>query len=203
VDALSECDFSTHSNFSQIIAVTFCKPHSDLDLWCSFAFQKILTWDFGIWRDYSTRISDPWRTVSRDFRLLMGLWHDIRLFYRRELNMAILSSPVTKIMYRFYWRTAIKENKRISSSAPGLGVMTLRKCRVDRPLPVTWLGNGWELPPLHSGQVKGLFNPCFSGLTLRYRNAVAQTCNQLFWFSLIYIFIDDDTIPHCNFKIGA
>jgi hypothetical protein len=51
--------------------------------------------------------------------------------------------------------------------------------------------------------VKGLFNPHFLGLTLRYRNAVARTCDQLLWFSLIYIFINDDTIPHCNFKIGA
>ncbi len=32
--------------------------------------------------------------------------------YRRESNLAISSSPVTKIMYRFYWRTAIKEKKR-------------------------------------------------------------------------------------------
>jgi hypothetical protein len=42
--------------------------------------------------------------------------------------------------------------------------------------------------------VKGLFNPRFLGLTLRYRNAVARTCDQLLWFSLIYIFIDDDII---------
>jgi hypothetical protein len=32
--------------------------------------------------------------------------------YRRESNLTISSSPVTKIMYRFYWRTAIKEKKR-------------------------------------------------------------------------------------------
>jgi hypothetical protein len=32
--------------------------------------------------------------------------------YRRELNLAISSSPVTKIMYRFYWRTAVNETKR-------------------------------------------------------------------------------------------
>ncbi len=34
------------------------------------------------------------------------------LLYRRESNLAISSSLVTKIMSRFYWRTAIKEKKR-------------------------------------------------------------------------------------------
>ncbi len=63
------------------------------------------------------------------------------------------------------------------------------------------MGENRPLP--HSGQVKGLFNPRFPGLSLRYRNAVARTCDQLLWFSLIYIFIDYDTIPFCNLKIGA
>ncbi len=31
--------------------------------------------------------------------------------YRQESNLAISSSPVTKIMYRFYWRTAVNEKK--------------------------------------------------------------------------------------------
>jgi hypothetical protein len=40
-------------------------------------------------------------------------------------------------MYRFYWRTAVdKKEKEFSSSAPGLSLMTLRECRVDRPFPV-------------------------------------------------------------------
>jgi hypothetical protein len=40
-------------------------------------------------------------------------------------------------------RTATVWKKyEISSSAPGLSVMTHRKCRVDHPFPVTWLGNG-------------------------------------------------------------
>ncbi len=42
-----------------------------------------------------------------------------------------------KIMYRFYWRTAVNEKKRNFSSAPGLSVMTLHECRVDHPFPVT------------------------------------------------------------------
>ncbi len=59
------------------------------------------------------------------------------LLYHRESDLAISSSPVTKIMYRFYWRTAVDEKeKKISSSAPGLSVMNLRECRVDRPFPV-------------------------------------------------------------------
>jgi hypothetical protein len=41
------------------------------------------------------------------------------------------------------------------------------------------------------------------GLNLRYRNAVTRTCDWLFWFSFIYIFIDYDIFPFCNFKIGA
>ncbi len=40
----------------------------------------------------------------------------------------------------------MKHNK-ISSSAPGLSVMTPRECRVDHPFPVTWLGNVWEPSP--------------------------------------------------------
>jgi hypothetical protein len=52
--------------------------------------------------------------------------------------------------------------------------------------------------------VKELFNLCFPGFNVRYRNAVTRTCDWLFWFSLIYIFIDYDIIPFCkNFKIGA
>ncbi len=98
------------------------------------------------------------------------------------------------------------KRKEISGIAPGLSVMTLRECCVDRPFSVTWLGNVWEPPlllPPPAGQVKGLFNPCFPGLNLRYHNAVTQTCDWLFWFSLIYIFIDYDIIPFWNFKIGA
>jgi hypothetical protein len=58
--------------------------------------------------------------------------------YCRESNLVISSSPVTKIMYRFYWCTAVNEKKKqISSNAPGLSVMTLRECRVDHPFPVT------------------------------------------------------------------
>ncbi len=32
---------------------------------------------------------------------------------------------------------------------------------------------------------------------------VANTCDWLFWFSLITDFINPNTIPFCNFKIGA
>jgi hypothetical protein len=34
------------------------------------------------------------------------------VLYRRESNLAISSYPVTKIMYRFYWCTAVNEKKR-------------------------------------------------------------------------------------------
>ncbi len=54
------------------------------------------------------------------------------------------------------WLTAVNmvassssvKNKKISSSAPGLSVMTPCECCVDRLFPVTWLGNVWEsFPP--------------------------------------------------------
>jgi hypothetical protein len=47
-----------------------------------------------------------------------------------------------------------------------VGLMTHRKCRVDRPFPVTWLGNVWEpFPPPPAVQARSrLFNPCFPGL---------------------------------------
>ncbi len=43
--------------------------------------------------------------------------------------------------------------------------MTHRECPVDRPFPVTWLGNVWEpSPPPRSTGLSRLFNPCFPGL---------------------------------------
>jgi hypothetical protein len=40
------------------------------------------------------------------------IYVNLELLYHRESNLAISSSPVTKIMYRFYWSTAIEEKKR-------------------------------------------------------------------------------------------
>jgi hypothetical protein len=49
-----------------------------------------------------------------------------------------------------YWAYCYRVKiKKISSSAPGLSVMTLHECHVDRPFPVTWLGNVWEPAPPH------------------------------------------------------
>ncbi len=112
---------------------------------------------------------------------------NIQLLYRRESNLVILSSPVTKIMYGYYWAYRFRvKRKEISSSAPGLGVMTHRECHVDHPFPAMWLGNVWEPapPPRSTGQSR-LFNPCFLGLNLRHRNVVTWTCDWLFWFSFI------------------
>jgi hypothetical protein len=58
--------------------------------------------------------------------------------YRRESNLAISFSLVTKIMYSLLLGVLLLcEKLRISSSAPGLSVMTHRECHVDRPFPVT------------------------------------------------------------------
>ncbi len=61
-----------------------------------------------------------------------------RQAHRWESNLAISSSPVPKIMYSYYWAYCYRmKRKEIFSSAPGLSVMTLRECGVDRPFPVT------------------------------------------------------------------
>ncbi len=69
--------------------------------------------------------------------------------YRRESNLALSSSPVTKKQcICLVRRTAIwMEHEKISSSVPGLGLMTHREYWVDCPFPVTWLGNVWEPSP--------------------------------------------------------
>ncbi len=46
------------------------------------------------------------------------------------------------------------EKLKISSSAAGLSVMTIRECHVDCPFPVMWLGNVWEPSPPPAVQVK-------------------------------------------------
>ncbi len=59
-----------------------------------------------------------------------------RYLYRRESNLAISSSPVTKRQCVYLVRrTAIVWYMKISSSAPGLSLMTHREYRVDRPFP--------------------------------------------------------------------
>ncbi len=59
--------------------------------------------------------------------------------YHRESYLAISSSPVTNNNVQFiYWVYCYRvKNLKNSSSVPGLSVMTLRDCRVDRPFPVT------------------------------------------------------------------
>ncbi len=58
--------------------------------------------------------------------------------YRRESNLAISPSTVTKIMYSYFWAYCYcVKRKEIFSSAPGLSMMTHRECRVDLPFPVT------------------------------------------------------------------
>ncbi len=70
--------------------------------------------------------------------------------------------------------------------------------------PVTWLGNVWEpVPPPRGTGLSRLFNPHFLGLTLRHRNADTWTCDWHAWFSLIYTFINIDTIPFWNSKFWS
>jgi hypothetical protein len=96
------------------------------------------------------------------------------------------------------------KEKEISSSVPGLSMMTHRECRVGRPFPVMWLDNVWEpAPPPHRTGQSQLFNPRFQGLILRHRIAVTWTCDWLFWFSFITDLITPNITPFCNFKIGA
>ncbi len=71
----------------------------------------------------------------------------------------------------------------MSSSAPGLSVMTPGECLVDCPFP-SHVTRCWvrTVPPRSMGMDR-LFNSHFLGLTLRYRNAVAWTCDQPSWYS--------------------
>ncbi len=72
------------------------------------------------------------------------------------------------------------EKKEISSSAPGLSMMTLRKCRVDYSFPshVTRCWVRTAPPPRSMGMdMDRLFKPCSFGLTLRYRKAAAWICD--------------------------
>ncbi len=62
-------------------------------------------------------------------------WSSLVL-YCRESNLAILSSPVKNNNVQFLLGILLPcETLKISSSAPGLSVMTLRESRVDRPFP--------------------------------------------------------------------
>ncbi len=65
MDSLSQCDTLTCWNFGQPMAVTFC-PILILIFVVVFAFQKTLAWNLRLFRDYSTRFSDPGRILARD-----------------------------------------------------------------------------------------------------------------------------------------
>jgi hypothetical protein len=70
------------------------------------------------------------------------------LLYRRESNLAVSSSPVTKTMYIFSKGVLLFVWKRKFLAVRQVGLMTHREYRVDHPFPVTWLGNVWEpFPP--------------------------------------------------------
>jgi hypothetical protein len=55
----------------------------------------------------------------------------LQFLYRRESNLAISSSPVTNNNVQLiHWTYCYGvKNEKISSSAPGLSVMTLHLCR--------------------------------------------------------------------------
>ncbi len=62
-------------------------------------------------------------------------WSSLVL-YRRESNLAILSSTVKNNNVQFLLgELLLCETLKISSSVLGLSVMTIRECRVDHPFP--------------------------------------------------------------------
>jgi hypothetical protein len=87
--------------------------------------------------------------------------------------------------------------KKISSSALGLSMMTLHECHVDRPFrhvtrcwvrtgpPAVWAWNAY-------------LNPAF-GLNPQILNAVAWTCDKHVWFSFTHIYTDF-IISFCNYN---
>ncbi len=59
-----------------------------------------------------------------------------KIVYRRESNLAISSSTVTNNNVQFLLGVLkLCETLKISSSAPGLSLMTLRECCVDHAFP--------------------------------------------------------------------
>ncbi len=79
---------------------------------------------------------------------------------------------LSKVYCYFVWERKFLAVRRV-------GLMTHHEYRVNRPLPVTWLGNVWEPtpPPPCSMGLSRLFNPCFLGLKIRHRYAVTQRCD--------------------------
>jgi hypothetical protein len=63
-----------------------------------------------------------------------GVWRGE--VYRQESNLAPLPQS-QKLFIDFFGILLLMKRKEISSSAPGLSMMTLRECRVDRPFQVT------------------------------------------------------------------
>jgi hypothetical protein len=119
--------------------------------------------------------------------------------YRRESILAIVIFPSQKIMCNVWtYCYRVKKLKNISSSAPGLSVMTLRECCVDRLFPDHVIKSWVRTRPPHSVGMSRLFKTRFLGLTLRHRNAVTWTCDQHARFSFIYIYIDF-TLTFCNY----
>ncbi len=86
--------------------------------------------------------------------------------YRRESNLVVSSSPVTKtsVLYIFSKAYCYLYGKEKFLAVRRVGLMTRHDCRIDRPFPVTWLGNVWEPTPPRSTGLSRLFNPCFPGL---------------------------------------
>jgi hypothetical protein len=94
------------------------------------------------WRGHLIRTIKPWdlhdcvvwkllfHIIDRSvWGMDIDMQHGQDMLYRRESNLAMLSSPVTNNDVQFiYWAYCYHvKNKKISRSAPGLSVMTLRE----------------------------------------------------------------------------
>ncbi len=78
---------------------------------------------------------------------------------------------LSKAYCYFLWEKKFLAVRRVS-------LLTRHEYRVDRPLPVTWLGKVWEPPPPPPQYGMGrLFNPRFPGLKIKHRYAVTQRCD--------------------------
>ncbi len=164
---------------------------------------------WGAWIDIVDWSIKKWRAGTDFVKWLVKKWGAGTKLSNIHVSLVVVSAIfvfpshkkqcvyLSKAYCYFLWEKKFLAVRRV-------GLMTHREYRVDRPFPVTWLGNVWEPnPPPSSMGLSRLFNPRFPGLmsdtvTLSHGSVISS-----FWFSLIYIYIIVDVIPHCKFKIGA
>ncbi len=110
-----------------------------------------------------------------------------------------------KIIYSFYWRTAIVwKNWKCLAERRVWVWWPFARVMLTIYFTITWLGNVWDQPPPPlQCRLELPIKLRFLGFTLRHRNAVTWTCDWHAWFSPIYIFIYINNTTFCNSKFWS